>query len=268
MGWHNVGEAGIDRRGINAAINALLVMGRRALADLEEALGNRARAAELRAMADEMAGKIAKRFLSPADGLFHDGELDGQLLPQVSEQTNTWAIAAGCADSQQARTILLKLLTEDDPSVARNGPYFWTYLFPLLNELDLHQIGCEKIRKAWGKMVDAQSSTLWETFKGDNLDSWCHPWSSAPAEFLLTGILGLPASCLPGETITLRPRYDLISEAGGRIMTAAGAISVAWKTSNSGNVEFEGDLPSGVCATVVLKDGRREPVKGRWKLTI
>ena len=267
MGWHNAGEAGINRRGINAAINALLVTARRALADLEEALGNTAVAADLRARADGQASKLAALF-ADASGLFHDGRLEGQLLPEISEQTNTWALAANGCDASTARQILLTLLTKSDPNIARNGPYFWTYLFPLLAEQNLHEIGCTKIRQAWGQMLDAGATTAWETFKGDNLDSWCHPWSTAPIEFLLTGILGLPAACLPGQPITLKPRFDLLPAARGRIATSAGPISISWKTDASGAIQLEGTAPAGASASLLTPSGKRHTLSGNWSLSV
>src|SRR5690606_22368530 len=54
MGWHNQGEAGIDRRGSNAALTALDVLARRALADLESALGEDDRAQRLRKQAEHL----------------------------------------------------------------------------------------------------------------------------------------------------------------------------------------------------------------------
>jgi hypothetical protein len=268
MGWHNAGEAGIDRRGINAAINALLVMGRHALADLEQALGNVAQAADLRASAEDLASKVGRLFCDPDTRVFRDGRLNGELLPQVSEQTNTWAIAAGCCDDQAAHHILQSLLTGPDPKVARNGPYFWTYLFPLLAAHNLPQVALDKIRDAWGAMVDAGASTLWETFKGDNLDTWCHPWSAAPVEFLLTGVLGLPPACLPGQAVTLRPRFDVLPEATGNIVTAAGPFSITWTKDGAGTVHVRGTSPTGVSVALVTPDGERFDLHGPdWSIT-
>lgn len=267
MGWHNKNEAGIDRRGTNAALNALIVIAKRALADLEDIVGERSNARALREDAERLADLIGKTFFDPARSVFVDGVLDGERLKQISEQTNTLAIAARCCDDDTARGILSSLLTNPDDKIARNGPYFWAYLFPELLRLGLHELGARCTRARWGKMLDGGASTLWETFLGDDLDSWCHPWAAAPVDFLSAGILGLPLIS-DGMEIVLRPRFDLLSSASGSAFTNQGWISISW--SRVGNAfEIRGTLPNGVEAAVLSPTGRSiAKARGEWATTI
>ncbi len=268
MGWHNVDEAGIDRRGTNAAINALIVLTQRALADLEDAAGKGDRAVSLRAQADALAATIGREFFDQKRNAFADGIHEGRLLDQISEQTNTWAIAAGACDDRTGSAILQKLLTSHDPAIARNGPYFWAYLFPLLDRLGLNGLAMERARTLWGRMIDGGATTLWETFKGDDKDTWCHPWSGAAVEFCLAGLLGLPTlNCAAGK-IVLGPRYDLMEKAEGACVTPAGYMSISWKRSGAA-VELSGELPDGVVATIQDPSGRAmAKVSGRWQQRI
>lgn len=269
MGWHNVDEAGIDRRGANAAINALIVITRRALADLEDVFGEPARATALRAKADQLANLIAPMFFDAGRQVFIDGVLEGKQLTQVSEQTNTWMIQARCCDRATAVTILRKLLTSDDPTIARNGPYFWAYLFPLLADLGLTDLGIQCARGHWGRMLDGGADTLWETFLGDDKDTWCHPWSGAPVEFCLTGILGLPGhDCRPGS-VELRPRFDLLAEASGTIVTPLGTMTIGWTKTEAQALTLSGQLPAGVEAAVISPSGATlGKVRDNWTLRV
>ncbi len=268
MGWHNLSDAGIDRRGTNAAINALLVRARRALADLEAITGQDDRAADLRANADQLCKLIFERFWNESPGALVDGIFEGKQLSQLSEQTNTWAIAADCLDEEHALDAVSNLLTRDRPDIARNGPYFWAYLLPELARLDLHRLALDKIRVLWGNMLDNGATTLWETFAGDDLDSWCHAWSAAPLEFLPIHIAGLPGMDSDPEHPTLHPQYDFFETCSATLMTPVGKCSIEWRTEEN-RVVMKGSLPASVHAQIVDPEGQPlEQVTGDWEIII
>jgi alpha-L-rhamnosidase len=255
LGWHNKTEAGIDRRGVNAALNAFLIIAKCALGDLEASIGNHAAATEAQNDADHLANLVKESFFDHSKGLFADGIQKGRRLSQFSEQTNTLAVEARCCDDNTARAIFQKLLLSKDNTVARNGPYFWAYLFPQLSRLGLHKLAIDQTRDLWGAMLDGGASTLWETFLGDDLDTWCHPWAAAPSEFLLTNILGLPGINFDEHSILLRPRYDLLPEARGSIFTRCGLFQIQWKRVGN-SVKISGVVPNGLEARVMDISGR------------
>lgn len=269
MGWHNVHEAGMDRRGKNTAINALIVMTIRAVADLEAMVGRNAEAEMLRADAERLATTIGEVFYDSTRKVFADGLLNGALLAQISEQTNTLAIAAGCCSPATAASILQKLLRSDDVTISRNGPYFWAFLYPLLVDLGLTSIALDATHKLWGRMIAGGASTLWESFNGDHLDSLCHPWSAAPLEFCLNGILGIPRFNDSFQSVVLRPRFDLLAEASGTVVTRRGTIRVGWAKTNAKTVTLTGRLPDSVTATVLDPTGKSlGDVRGEWALSV
>ncbi len=267
MGWHNQHEAGIDRRGINAAINFLLVHARRAMAELEETCGDAQCAPALRAQADALAQAAQTAFFNPQHGCFIDGICDGTPLPQISEQTNTWAIMARCCDDATARQIITRLLTEPNETIARSGPYFWCYLLPEMARLGMHELALAALEQRWGVMLDEATTAVWETFAGDELDSRCHPWSCAPLPFLLSHVLGLPGVLNTNNTM-LRPRYDLLARASGAVRTPQGEVTLQWRTVGAA-VELAGQLPPGFVATLISPAGETlESVCDHWRLTV
>jgi len=264
MGWHNVGDPGIDRRGTNAAINALYVVAARALADVEDAVGADGGAA-LRARADRTAEAAAEAFFDPDRSAFVDGVRDGRPLAQISQQTNTWCLWARLGQPGRRRDVIERILREDDDDLARSGPYFWSYMLAMLVRERLHATALAEVRRLWGSMVDAGATTLWETFAGDEKDTWCHPWSAAPLELLLVDVLGLDPMSLRGARGVLRPRPDLLAHAAGRIPLPQGEAEIQWQQDVAGSATVSGRLPDGVEAELLAPDGTHVAiVRGGW----
>lgn len=219
MGWHNQGEPGVDRRGRNAAINALLAISWDAMAEMTgDAAWTR--------RADHMRRMIVERFWHRRRQVFVDGWRQGRRLEQVSQQTNTWCVLANCVDDDTARSLMLRLLDSDDTTLARSGPYFWHYMIDLLTRLDLHAIALDHVRQLWFDMIRRGATTTFETFAGDKMDSLCHPWSCKPVEFLPRHIVGIGT---PHEgAVQLRPRVDLLAWAEATVVSPAGPITLGW----------------------------------------
>ncbi len=188
IGWHNVGEPGIDRRGLNAALQAYLCVAERALAELEDAAGDAGRASALRARAEVRAAAAGPRFFDAGRNAFVDGELDGDPLTQVSQQTNLWAALAGWfgrGGVPEAAAVLRPLFEDPPAGTAVCGPYFWVYAVPALRKAGLTDFMHREVERLWQPMIDAGATSLWESFNGDELDSRCHPWSGAPLDVAL-----------------------------------------------------------------------------------
>lgn len=265
LGWHNRNEPGIDRRGVNAAMNALLTIALRALSEVLRATGDGDVEGYAR-QADELAAKAAPIFWKVDERAFSDGLLDGQLLPQIGQQTNTLCLAAGFAVPTSRRDLLLRILDRNDADLARSGPYFWAHMYPLLVAEGLSREALSETRRLWGPMLDAGATTLWETFLGDHLDSYCHPWSGAPIEFLLRHVAGIGSLPFGSDRVILRPQLDLLDRAQATIATPRGPVRIAWETSG-GKLGLSGNLPAGVTGELSVGAERSE-VRGEWDCVV
>lgn len=263
---HNLGDPGIERHGRSGALNALYVLANEALAELEQQVGDSAQVAARRAAADRVRAAASAMYWDGQRGVFIDAvHASGKRYPQVSEQTNILAVMAGFTPPVAPPDVLRRVL-EPDPSVARCGPYFCAYLLPLMARFGMHAEALKLIREKWGRMLDGGATSLWETFAGDSLDTWCHPWSAAPAKFLMRDVLGIRIDEQDPTRVALRPRYDLLERAAGHLPSPAGPIELRWET-RSGRVYLRGQLPAGYRGLIhPVNAGEARPVDSTWQL--
>ena len=268
MGWHNIGEPGIDRRGFNAAINLLRIRAMAGLANIESQLGNDENAKAWKQKVDWLTSSARDAFVDPQTQQWRDGELDGQRLEQLSQQTNTWALWSRAAAPDNAPQLADDILDADRKTWAQNGPYFLMYLFPELQRLGRTHQALEMVREKFGDMVERGATTVWETWAGDDHDSRCHPWSAAVAQFLLCGVAGLPSGLESDGQRTLRPRPDLVEELTAQSCLAEGGYRIEWAVQGE-SVEPSGTVPDGHSAELWLPGSDlSRGVRVHWKLTI
>lgn len=123
------------------------------------------------------------------------------------------------------------------------------------------------IRKYWGEMLDSGTPTLWENgvhkkgkagFGGSA--SLCHGFSSSPAAFLQSTILGI-APMAPGfSRFRFIPAVADLHFAKGSVPTPHGTIRAAWKREN-GKISAELYIPGGCIAETpagVFYSGKHE----------
>lgn len=262
MGWHNLKDAGIDRRGCNAAMHALFCATCRGFNEMATVIGARRLPAR---QFEPTRLRSQKIFWDPKKRVFVDGVLEGQRLGQVSQQTNAWCMLAGFKVPGGARNLWRRLLREKSAKLARSGPYFWSYMLPELARVGLHRDALAAVENLWGGMLARGATTAWETFAGDHLDSFCHPWSCAPLDFLLRYVAGIGNLPRNAKTIVLSPRPDLLKDVKARVVFPQGAVCVAWTRRNKALL-ISGRLPSGIMGRLCLPQSKSLLVKGSWRI--
>ena len=181
IGWHNFPHPGIDRDGTSCPLNMFFYGFLQILAEIATDLGRPERAA-LREQAERLGEAIRTTFY---DGtVYHDAVRGGVLSAGTSWQTNAlavyWDLLRG-----EAATRALRAMLDGYDRLCRCSPYFYFYLLPAMDKAGLHEEAVELIKREWGAMLAAGATTTWESFLGDEKDSLCHPWSTAPFLYLL-----------------------------------------------------------------------------------
>jgi len=181
IGWHNFPHPGIDRHGTSCPLNLFYLGFLQTLADLAAHLGRPDRTS-LSDQARRLAAAIRNTFY---DGtVLHDAVSGGVLSGGTSWQTNGLAVYFDLLRGDEATRAMQAMLDGYD-RLCRCSPYFHFYFLPALRKAGLHREALTLIAREWGPMIEAGATTTWETFLGDEKDSLCHPWSTAPLLYLM-----------------------------------------------------------------------------------
>jgi alpha-L-rhamnosidase len=181
VGWHNFPHPGIDRDGVSCPLNLFFYAFVRTLSEIAAHLG-RPEAPGLAEQAAQLRQAIRQAFY---DGrVFHDAGQDGIVSDGTSWQTNALAVCWDVIQGKEAARAMKEMLAGYD-RLCRCSPYFHFYFLPALRKAGLEQEAIELIKKEWRPMLERGATTTWEGFLGDEMDSLCHPWSTAPFLFLL-----------------------------------------------------------------------------------
>ncbi len=128
-------------------------------------------------------------------------------------------------------------------------------MFEAMAMTGMHPEMLAAIHELWGPMIDADATTWWECFGGDDRDSLCHPWSSAPNYVLMRHMLGIAPAAAGFAEVEVRPRPDLIDHAVGTVRTVRGDVTVGWNTDEEMSPYVAALLPDGVPGSITLPDG-------------
>jgi hypothetical protein len=116
------------------------------------------------------------------------------------------------------------------------------------------------IRRHWGAMLDSGTPTLWENgvhkigkkgFGGSA--SLCHGFSTAPAAFLQSAVLGIAPLEAGFARFCFRPLCLETRFAQGRVPTPHGAIRCRWEVRD-GRVHATLEVPEGCVAETPAGD--------------
>jgi hypothetical protein len=194
MGWHNLHDTPVDRAGYNTVVHALLAWASTTLAEVEEAISEKARAKTYRRAAETTRRLLLTRFWDAERQCFPDGlNPDGTARELASEQTNTICLLIGAVPLEATASLIERLLQRGGLPGAENGPSWAGFVCELLRGRGQEQELSAYIRERWQPMLAGGADCAWETFAGDHLDSLCHPWSAAPFRYL-AGAASVPAS--------------------------------------------------------------------------
>ena len=239
-------------------LNFLFILSARALRALAAATGSECFITE--AELERMLEQTLRAFRSPEQGVILDTDEDPAATPamlkslgvppegpfavtRTSRLTHALAALAGADKALCAPMADETLLTPE--------LYYCIFLLDAMERTGDTAAALKLIRKHWGSMLDSGTPTLWENgvhnrgksgFGGSA--SLCHGFSSAPAAFLQTAVLGI-APLEPGFVrFRFEPKCPELRFAQGRVPTPRGAIRCRW-TAQNGRVSASLHVPEG-----------------------
>ena len=247
-----------DPNGASAPLDLQLLIAYREAADLEEAIGTPARAAEYRQAAAALRAEIPRLYWDERRQLY----ADTPARTRYSQHANTLAILAGLAEGEAARALIDRVLGE--PDLVPCSIYFRHYLHTALNRAGegdrlLDQLG------PWRRML-ALGLTTWAE-KEDPSRSECHAWGASPNFELLRTVLGVDSAAPGFRRVLIRPFLGRLTHVSGSVPHPAGQVTVSL-ARDSDALQAEVGLPEGVEGEIVWRGSRRPLPAGRTTLRL
>jgi hypothetical protein len=246
-----VGERdGFDFRPVNAVVNAFYCRNLQQMADIAQALGKEADAADFRAKAERAAKAYNAVFFDAVRGRYVDGEgsahssLHANMLPLAFDlvpdaergRVAAYAVSRGMSCSVYGAQYLLEALFESGRE---------DQALTLLTRDDT---------RSWLNMLRAGSTITteaWDIRLKPNQD-WNHAWGAAPANIIPRYVLGV-RPLEPGfGRILIRPQVGDLTEAKGVVPTVRGSVSVAVRQKPGETFGLEIDVPVNTTARVEI----------------
>jgi len=275
-GWIFIDWAEVDRRGQCTALNALYYASLQHAAVLARLAGAPALALHYRAIARAVRDALNARLWDEARGVYVDACVEGVQSRRVSQQANAACIALGLAPRPRWPRMLAYVLDEsrlkatstelggpdtasfdEEHDVVLAQPFFMHFMHRALAAAGRHHDLLDNLRRRWGAMLEAGSSTFWEHWHGE--ESQCHAWSSTPTFDLSTEVLGVRPLAPGFASFAVEPHPAGLDWARGVFPSPAGDITVAWE-HGEGSFRLEVEVPSGCRARVLIPP----PARGRY----
>ena len=138
---------------------------------------------EYESLAESISQKLREKFYNEKENVFFISNSS----EEATELANSFAVLLGIADEKQSEQICEKLASGEllECSLSMK-PLNYDALLKI-NKEKYKPVILEEIRQTYKKMLDAGSTTVWETIKGasdfGNAGSLCHGWSAIPVYY-------------------------------------------------------------------------------------
>ncbi|MCQ2396192.1 MAG: family 78 glycoside hydrolase catalytic domain, partial [Lentisphaeria bacterium] len=187
--------------------------------------------------------KEADRLAKTCDSLFWDSEkalyrTDENPETPFHEHIQILAIFNRLPDAKRLEKLVASIDTQEMyPSTYSTLPYWIRVMRSLSKEHTLRIL--PRIRKSFEPSLFEGTKTLWETeFGGEDFGfagSLCHGWSSIPAWYLRTGLLGIEPTSPGFDTFKFNPDFlPGLTHVQGQVPTPFGFISAEWHQDDDG----------------------------------
>ena len=233
---------------VNTVVNAFHLRALALMAELAEALGRGADAADYRARERSARAAFERVLFDPARGLYRDGEG----TDHASAHANLFPLAFGLVPAERAAGVAAWL--------ARRGMACSVYAAQyLLEGLFEHGAGAEALAlitapsdRSWRHMVASGTTITWEAWdqKYKPNQDWNHAWGAAPANLLPRFVLGARPLAPGWGRARIRPNPGALTRAAGTIPTPRGPIQIAWAGGDRFSLTLT--VPAGMTARVEL----------------
>ncbi len=266
LGWNNTTTRPIYRGSVNAGLQLFYLLALESLRGLPTQL---LPAAKLDRRILHLRQAVRRAFWVAEDGLISDGPRLSPGWKCYSQIANALAVMAGVLEGTEARRAL-ELVARPDrhPHIAQGTPYSYFYLAEAMSASGLVPLALETVRREWSVMLENGATTTWETFTGDNADSFNHAWSAVLPYLARRGLLGL-RPVKPGYSVlALRPCLEALDETVVQCRLPQGTLKAEWRRVSIRSCEFKIALPPRVTGLIELPGRAPRRFTGRCEAIV
>ncbi len=138
---------------------------------------------EYESLEESISQKLREKFYNEKENVFFISNSS----EEATELANSFAVLLGIADEKQSEQICEKLASGELLECSLSMKPFKYDALLKINKEKYKPVILEEIRQTYKKMLDAGSTTVWETIKGasdfGNAGSLCHGWSAIPVYY-------------------------------------------------------------------------------------
>ena len=216
-------------------------------------------------------GSLRKRLVKGANDLWDNNRKsypdsvhdDGSPSPSTCQHTSFLSLLYDVVPAEHAEEAKQNLLNPPEKMIRIGSPFAMLYLYETFEKLGMEDQIVREIYRNYLQMVEADATTVWESFptgttgsNGFPTRSHCHAWSSAPSRFLNRIILGVKETEAAAAKVTISPRLNGLEWARGTVATAKGPVRVSWRKQGD-KLTVDYSAPEGVAVSFARNDSHQ-----------
>jgi alpha-L-rhamnosidase len=226
----------------------------RLVAEFAEILGEEDDAAKYGELAQDIEAAFRQRFVDSTTA---------QLDTAVTQANQVFGLYYGLglddpATKEKALQVLLDNILETEQGHLTTGIFATKMLWDVLDQYEQNEVAFTVANQpdfpGYGHMIARGATTLWETWKEPDQNSWNHPMFGSVSEWFYQSILGIePAENAVGmDHMMIKPSpVGDLTFASGYYQSVRGQIAVDWKQDDA-NLRVTIEIPANTTATVAL----------------
>lgn len=222
--------------GSSAPLDLQLLLAYQWAAQLENALGSKALAAEYESSAARLRTTTRELYFDASRGIM----ADTPRKHDFSQHSTVLAVLAGVLQGDEARQALERI--SSDPSLTQCSIYFRYYLHHAMARAGMGDRYLDSLGQ-WRDMLSRGLSTWAE--QADPTRSDCHAWGASPNIELFRTVLGIDSAAPGFRKVLIRPALGNLTRVSGAIPHPMGEIQVALELHGS-ELHAKVALPEGV----------------------
>lgn len=248
----------------NAVVNAFHYEALVCMKKLALVLGETADARFYETQAAKVKQAFRLSFIDPVTGVVKDGEDTGH----ASLHANMLALAFDLVPQQHKAAVISYIRSRGMACSVYGAQFLLSGLYDAGQDDYGLELLTAKGKRSWYNMIHTgatMTTEAWDTGYKNNQD-WNHAWGSAPANIIVSKLMGITPQSPAFGTIEIKPRPGTLRHARIKLATLSGNVRVVFNRT-AGSFHLETGLPANTRGTVclpkrsdadlVFKDGKR-----------